>query len=164
MDFEDSPEEAAFRAEVRTFLEAEASPKTGTDADWSRGGMSTDPDEIAVYLERCRAWQRTLYDNGWAGITWPKEFGGRGGTPSESIIFNQEALLFDVTTGFIGAAQQLVGPPILHFGTDEQRKRYIPPMLRGEEMWCQLFSEPGARLGPEHARRRGRCSTATSTS
>jgi alkylation response protein AidB-like acyl-CoA dehydrogenase len=144
MDFEDSPEEAAFRAEVRAFLESQAAPKTGTDADWSRGGMSTDPSETAVYLERCRAWQRTLYDNGWAGITWPKEFGGRGGTPAESIIFNQEASLFDVTTGFIGAAQQLVGPPILHFGTDEQKKRYIPPMLRGEEMWCQLFSEPGA--------------------
>jgi alkylation response protein AidB-like acyl-CoA dehydrogenase len=144
MDFEDTPEEAAFRAEVRTFLEGHAEPKTGTDADWSRGGMSADPQETTVYLERCRSWQRTLYDNGWAGITWPKEFGGRGGTPGESIIFNQEASLFDVTTGFIGAAQQLVGPPILRFGTDEQKKRYIPPMLRGEEMWCQLFSEPGA--------------------
>ncbi len=144
MDFEDTPEEAAFRAEVRSFLEAHASPKTGTDADWSRGGMSNDPHQIAAYLDRCRAWQRTLYDNGWAGIAWPKEFGGRGGTPGESIIFNQEASQFDVTTGFIGAAQQLVGPPILRFGTDEQKKRYIPPMLRGEERWCQLFSEPGA--------------------
>jgi alkylation response protein AidB-like acyl-CoA dehydrogenase len=144
MDFEDTPDEAAFRAEVRAFLEAHAVPKTGTDADWSRGGMSTDPEDTAVYLGRCRSWQRTLHDNGWAGITWPKEFGGRGGTAGESIIFNQEASLFDVTTGFIGAAQQLVGPPILRFGSDEQKKRYIPPMLRGEEMWCQLFSEPGA--------------------
>src|SRR5262245_53276197 len=114
MDFEDSPSEASFRAEVRSFLEAHSSPKTGTDADWSRGGMSTDAKASADYLERCRAWQRTLYDNGWAGITWPKEYGGRGGTSGESIIFNQEATQFDVTTGFIGAAQQLVGPPILH--------------------------------------------------
>jgi alkylation response protein AidB-like acyl-CoA dehydrogenase len=144
VDFDDTPEQASFRAEVRAFLETHAEPKTGTDADWSRGGMSNDHDEIAEYLGRCRAWQRTLYDNGWAGITWPKEYGGRGATSSESIIFNQEVALFDVTAGFVGAAQQLVVPPILHFGTEEQKKRYIPPMLRGEEMWCQLFSEPGA--------------------
>lgn len=144
MDFDDTPEEAEFRREVRAFLEAHAQLKTGTDADWSRGGVSEDPAEVAEYLERCRAWQRTLFDNGWAGITWPKEYGGRGGTPAESIIFNQEASKFDVTTGFIGAAQQLVGPPLLRFGTEEQKARYIPSMLKGDELWCQLFSEPGA--------------------
>jgi alkylation response protein AidB-like acyl-CoA dehydrogenase len=144
VDFDDTPEEAAFRREVRAFLEAHARRKTGTDADWSRGGVSEDPEQAAAYLERCRAWQRTLFDNGWAGITWPKEYGGRGGTPAESIIFNQEASQFDVTTGFIGAAQQLVGPPLLRFGTEEQKARYIPSMLKGDELWCQLFSEPGA--------------------
>jgi alkylation response protein AidB-like acyl-CoA dehydrogenase len=144
VDFDDTPEEAAFRREVRAFLEAHARRKTGTDADWSRGGVSEDPEQAAAYLERCRAWQRTLFDHGWAGITWPKEYGGRGGTPAESIIFNQEASQFDVTTGFIGAAQQLVGPPLLRFGTEEQKARYIPSMLKGDELWCQLFSEPGA--------------------
>jgi alkylation response protein AidB-like acyl-CoA dehydrogenase len=144
MDFEDSPDEAALRAEVRSFLRAHAQPKTGTDADWSRGAVLDDPAGRADYLERCRAWQRTLFERGWAGITWPKEYGGRGGTVTESILFNQEASQFDVTSGFIGAAQQLVGPPILRFGTDEQKQRYIPPLLRGDELWCQLFSEPGA--------------------
>ena len=144
MDFDDTPTEAAFRAEVRSFLEAHAELKTGTDADSSRGAVATDPVEQAEYQARCKAWQATLYDNGWAGIAWPKAFGGRGATPSESIIFNQEARRFDVTTGFIGASQQLVGPAIMRHGSDEQRQRYLGPLLRGDELWCQLFSEPGA--------------------
>jgi alkylation response protein AidB-like acyl-CoA dehydrogenase len=144
MDFEDSESEASFRKEVRTFLEANAKLKTGTDADWSRGAVLGDPDERAGHIEKCRAWQRTLFDHGWAGITWPQEHGGRGGSAAESIIFNQEASQFDVTTGFIGAAQQLVGPPLMRFGTDEQKQRYLRPLLRGDEVWCQLFSEPGA--------------------
>ena len=99
MDFEDSPDEAAFRAEVRAFLEAHASLKTGTDADWSRGNMAEDPVQAAEYMKRCQEWQATLFDNGWAGIAWPKAFGGRGATPAEAIIFGQEAALFDVTAG-----------------------------------------------------------------
>ncbi len=144
MDFDDTPEEAAFRAEAVAFLEAHAQLKTGTEADWSRGGVAADPVAQLDFLHRCQAWQATLYDCGWAGIAWPKAFGGRGGTPSDSIIFNQEARRFDVTTGFIGAAQQLVGPPLMRHGSPEQQERYLPPLLRGDELWCQLFSEPGA--------------------
>ena len=144
MDFEDSPEDAAFRAEVRAFLEAHAELKTGSDSDWSRGGVATDPAVLADYERRCREWQAVLYDAGWAGIAWPKAFGGRGGSPSQSIIFNQEARRFDVTTGFIGASQQLVGPPLMRHGSAEQQARYLGPLLRGDERWCQLFSEPGA--------------------
>ncbi len=144
MDFDESPEEAAFRAEALAFLEAHAQRKTGTDADWSRGAVATDPEVQDEYLRRTKAWQATLYDNGWAGIAWPKAFGGRGGTPSDSIIFNQEARAFDVTTGFIGASQQLVGPPLMRHGSPEQQQRYLGPLLRGDEVWCQLFSEPGA--------------------
>ena len=144
MDFDDTPTEAAFRAEVRAFLEAHARLKTGTDADWSRGGVASDPADQQQYLARCLEWQSTLYDNGWAGIAWPRAFGGRGASPSESIIFNQEARRFDVTTGFIGASQQLVGPAIMRHGSDEQRDRYLGPLLRGDERWCQMFSEPGA--------------------
>jgi alkylation response protein AidB-like acyl-CoA dehydrogenase len=144
VDFDDTPAEAAFRAEVRAFLQANARLKTGTDADWSRGNMADDPEQAAEYLRRCRAWQRTLFEHGWAGITWPKAYGGRGGTPAEAVIFAQEVAAYDVTTGFIGAAQQLVGPPLLRFGTEEQKRRYLPPLLAGDELWCQLFSEPGA--------------------
>ncbi|MEI7592082.1 MAG: acyl-CoA dehydrogenase family protein [Actinomycetes bacterium] len=144
MHFDDTPTDADFRAEVRTFLEANAQLKTGTDADWSRGGVASDLTVQREYQAKCVEWQSTLYDNGWAGIAWPKAFGGRGGTPSESIIFNQEARRFDVTSGFIGASQQLVGPAIMRHGNDEQRARYLGPLLRGDELWCQLFSEPGA--------------------
>ncbi len=144
MEFEDTEAEAALRAEVRAFLEAHARPKTGTDADWSRGAVAEDPASQADYLRRCREWQATLADHGWAGITWPREWGGRGGTPAESILFNQEAAAYDVATGFVGAAQQLVGPALLRHGSVEQKQRWITPLLRGDELWCQLFSEPGA--------------------
>ncbi len=144
MEFADTPEEAAFRAEARAFLEAHAELKRGDDRDWSRGNLSLDPEVEEDYHRRTLEWQRTLYDNGWAGITWPKEYGGRGDSIAHSMIFGQVAGEFDVTTGFVGAAQQLVGPPILKHGTEEQRERYIRPMLAAEEQWCQLFSEPGS--------------------
>ncbi|MCC5952077.1 MAG: acyl-CoA dehydrogenase family protein [Acidimicrobiia bacterium] len=144
MHFRDTAEEAAFRAEARAFLEAHATPRTGTDADWSRDASAADPATQAEFVRRCRAWAATLYDAGWAGITWPRAYGGRGGTPAQSVIFSQEAAAYDVTLGFVGAAQQLVGPPLLRFGSDAQRERFLRPLLRGDEMWCQLFSEPGA--------------------
>jgi alkylation response protein AidB-like acyl-CoA dehydrogenase len=144
MDFDESPEEQAFRAEVRAFLEQHATPKTGTTADWSRGAMADDDEAERLFLERSRAWQHTLHDHGWAGITWPVAFGGRGGTPAEAIIFAQEAAAFDVSQGFFGTALSLVGPPLIRHGSKAQQERYLGPLLRGDETWCQLFSEPGA--------------------
>ena len=135
MDFEDTPEEAAFRAEARAWLESKATPRTGAE------GRSMDkPDHV----ERCKAWQRTLYEGGWAGITWPKEYGGRGGTSMQQIIFNQEQARFDVSVGIFAVAIGMVGPTLIAHATDQQKKRYLDPMLRGGEVWCQLFSEPGA--------------------
>jgi acyl-CoA dehydrogenase len=144
VDFDDSPAEADFRAEVREFLGAHAKPRAGDDGDWSRHGASTDPEVAADYRDRCRDWQRTLFDNGWAGIAWPTAFGGRGGTPAQQIIFNQELARFDATSGFITAAQALAGPTIMAHGTPTQQQRHLGPLLRGDELWCQLFSEPGA--------------------
>jgi alkylation response protein AidB-like acyl-CoA dehydrogenase len=144
MDFEESPEEQAFRLEVRHFLEQHATLKTGTSADWSRGAMADDEKVERHFAEKSREWQRTLYDNGWAGLTWPKEFGGRGATAAQAIIFGQEAAAFDVSQGFYGTALSLVGVPLMRHGTKEQQERYLPPMLRADERWCQLFSEPGA--------------------
>ena len=144
MNFDESPEEAALRAEIRAFLDANAKLKTGTEADWSRGPTDDSEEAALAYIGKCRAWQKTLYDNGWSGITWSKEFGGRGDSPAVAVIFGQEASKYDVTAGFGGAAQSLVGPPIMRHGTPEQQKRFLPPLLSGEEQWCQLFSEPGA--------------------
>ena len=139
MDFDDTPEEAAFRAEARAWLEAHARRKEPDGSD--RLMMQrTDPSHV----ERCRAWQRTLYDGGWAGIAWPKAYGGRGASPIESLIFAQEQAHFDVSTGVFAVAIGMVGPTLVAHGSDQQKQRYLEPMLRGDEIWCQLFSEPGA--------------------
>jgi acyl-CoA dehydrogenase len=144
VDFEDSPELAAFRAEVRAFLDANAELKRGDERDWSRNGAATDPEVAADYRARCHAWQKLLHDSGWAGLAWPEAFGGRGLTAAHQIVFNQELARYDATSGFITAAQALVGPTLMAHGTREQQQRYLGPLLSGEESWCQLFSEPGA--------------------
>jgi alkylation response protein AidB-like acyl-CoA dehydrogenase len=143
MDFDDSPEEAAFRAEARRWLEDHADPRT-SESVFSYVPVDADPEVEAANVRRCRAWQRTLYDSGWAGLAWPKEHGGRGGTPAQQIAFNQELSRFDVPAGIFGQAIGMAGPTIIIHGTDAQRRQHLEPMLRGEAVWCQLFSEPGA--------------------
>jgi acyl-CoA dehydrogenase len=140
---EDTPGEARFRAEVRSWLESNAERRTG-EGDWSMGPRNHTPEAEAAYFDRCREWQRRLYDGGWAAITWPEAVGGRGGTPAEALIFAEEQAGFDATSGYLAASISLIGPALIHFGTQEQKARYLPPMLRGEEVWCQLFSEPAA--------------------
>jgi alkylation response protein AidB-like acyl-CoA dehydrogenase len=142
VDFEDTPDEADLRAEARAWLEANAVPKGHLD-DFS-AGIWTNAYTEDVYVKRCREWQGRLAEGGWAGITWPRAFGGRGGRPIEAAIFNQEQARFGVSNGVFAIAIGMVGPTILAHGTDEQRARYLPAMLRGDEVWCQLFSEPEA--------------------
>jgi acyl-CoA dehydrogenase len=142
VDFDDTPEEAAFRAEAAAWLEANAVPK-GSPDDFSAGIWSTDYSEDTL-IKRAREWQGRLYDGGWAGITWPKEVGGRGGRPIESVIFNQEQARFGVSVGVFTVAIGMVGPTLLRHGTPEQQERYLRAMLKGDELWCQLFSETEA--------------------
>ncbi|MFZ6002594.1 MAG: acyl-CoA dehydrogenase family protein [Actinomycetota bacterium] len=142
MDFEDTPEEAAFRAEARAWLEVNAIPKGHPD-DFSAGVWTSAYGED-VYVKRCREWQGRLAEGGFAGLTWPRAFGGRGGRPMHAAIFNQEQAHFGVSNGVFAIAIGMVGPTILAHGTDEQKQRFLPAMLRGDEVWCQLFSEPGA--------------------
>jgi acyl-CoA dehydrogenase len=142
VDIDDTPEEAAFRAEARAWLDAHAIPKDHPD-DFSLGLWTGAYDE-ATYIERCRAWQRTLFDGGWAGITWPKEYGGRGGKPIHQVIFGQEQARYGVSNGAFMISIGMAGPTILAHGSDPQKETFLPPMLRGDELWCQLFSEPGA--------------------
>jgi alkylation response protein AidB-like acyl-CoA dehydrogenase len=138
LDFDDTPEEAAFRAEARAWLEAHAPPRDPDAPRVSMGGVGP------TYVQQCKQWQRTLFDGGWAGIPWPKEYGGRGGTGQQAAIFAQEQAKFDVSNGVFAVGIGMVGPTIMAHGTDAQKQRYLTPMLRGEEVWCQLFSEPGA--------------------
>jgi len=141
VDIDDSPDEAAFRAEARAWLEANAIPRGAPD-DFADGFFEGMDD--AELMKRSAAWQRTLWDGGWAGIGYPREWYGRGGSVMQEVIFAEEVADFGVTAGAFMVAHNMVGPAILELGTDEQRHRFLPAMLRGDEMWCQLFSEPEA--------------------
>jgi alkylation response protein AidB-like acyl-CoA dehydrogenase len=136
MDFRDSEKEAAFRAEARAFLEA------NKPAKWAHP-FDDDVDEHAL-LSGSKAWQRTLYENGWGAILWPKDFGGRGLGPIEAIIWNQELVRLGLGESIFVVGTAMAGPTIIAHGTAEQKSRYLEPLARGDEIWCQLFSEPGA--------------------
>jgi alkylation response protein AidB-like acyl-CoA dehydrogenase len=139
MDLDDTPEEAAFRLEARTWLEANAEPLAEGEAP---AGFSEfdDPEEI----DRAKRWQARKADAGWACITWPARYGGRGGTPMQSAIWRQEEARFRTPADVFTAGIGMAGPTLLAHGSDEQKRRWLPGMARGEQIWCQLFSEPGA--------------------
>lgn len=136
MDLGLTPSELSFRDEVRAWLKANL-PKKSSHA--IRTGESA-----TAYYAYLKDWQRKLYDGGYTGIAWPKEFGGRGATFIEQAIFQEELALADAPELFGTIGLSLVGPTIIAVGTDEQKKRYLPPMLSGEAIWCQGFSEPNA--------------------
>jgi alkylation response protein AidB-like acyl-CoA dehydrogenase len=137
MDFNDSPEEAAWRAEYRAWLEDNTAAVGGSSADFMEVG---GPDDLA----RARTWQRMKFEAGLTKITWEPEFGGRNGTPMQQVIFNQEEAHFDVPSAAFVIGLGMIAPTIKACGTDAQRDRYLTKLLRGEEIWCQMFSEPGA--------------------
>ena len=137
MDFEDTPQEAKFRTEVRKFLDANAERRKPGTAEGYRTSQSAPGA-----LERAKAWQAKKYASGFAGITWPSEWGGRGGSPIEQVIYNQEESNFAVPRGFFEIGLGMCIPTLATWGTPEQRQRYAPPALKGDEVWCQLFSEP----------------------
>ncbi|WP_372788264.1 acyl-CoA dehydrogenase family protein [Paraconexibacter sp.] len=99
-------------------------------------------DDAAV--ARLRAWQGTLADAGYVGVTWPQEMGGRGGTPAQAVIVDQELEARGIAGPFDFIGIGMVGPTIMAHGSPEQQERHLAPLLRGEEFWCQLLSEPGA--------------------
>ncbi len=139
MDFNDTPQEAEFRAKCRAWLEDNAelkTKKTNSAKNMNVGNKSL--------LEAAAEWQKKKYDAGWAMIHWPKEFGGIGATPIERIIWAQEESKFNVPKGVYEIGLGMAGPVMMEYATDEQKERYLPPMAEGKEIWCQLFSEPSA--------------------
>jgi len=145
MDFDDTIEEASWRAECNEFLAAHASLKPQkADLGQSFWAKVRSPEEEREYGDRCRHWQRTKFDAGWAGLTWPVEFGGRGLTSHFAGIFAEEESRYDLPQGQFAQSIGMAGPTIIVHGTEAQKSRYLSPMLTGEETWCQLFSEPGA--------------------
>ncbi|MDQ0154881.1 acyl-CoA dehydrogenase family protein [Robertmurraya andreesenii] len=102
------------------------------------------PDDEVERGRILRDWDRKLYEGGFAGIAWPKEYGGQGLTHVEDIIFNEEAGKLNAPGGINVLGKLLLGPTLLLFGTEDQKQRFLPPLLRGDEVWCQGFSEPNA--------------------
>jgi alkylation response protein AidB-like acyl-CoA dehydrogenase len=145
VDFEETEEEQAFRVEVRAWFDAHAQRrKAGEQSDHSYMPGDGDPDADDKHVAACKEWQRIVFDGGWAGITWPVEAGGRGGPGWQQRIFNEEQSHYDVATGVFAVGIAMAGPTIAAWGTPEQQERFLPAMLRGDDVWCQLFSEPGA--------------------
>lgn len=128
MDFNDTPEEAKFREEVRAWLEANA--------------PSAEELEGLDMIAQAQLWQKRKYDAGWACIRWPSEYGGRDATPIEQVIWNQEEAKFDVPGGVFAIGQGMAAPTLMTWGTEEQKQKYLPRLASGEDIWCQLFSEP----------------------
>jgi alkylation response protein AidB-like acyl-CoA dehydrogenase len=138
MDFEYAPEQEAFRKEFRGWLAANLPPDLCID----------DPadDRVAStreMFERRVAWQKTMHKAGWVGIGWPREYGGRGASIIERVIWDEEYASARAPV-LPGMGLNLVGPTIIHWGTDQQRAYYLPRILNAEEIWAQGFSEPGA--------------------
>jgi len=140
MDFNDTAEEATFRAEARAFLEQHLEPKPSS-ASSRMGGEDLNAESVAA----AQAWQKTKSEQGWACLTWPSEYGGRGATPIQNLIWQQEEAKFEAPNPFVfSIGIGMCGPTILAHGTPEQKAQWIPDLVSGEKIWCQLFSEPAA--------------------
>ncbi|MDP3906013.1 acyl-CoA dehydrogenase family protein [Novosphingobium sp.] len=136
MDFNDTPQEAAFRAEVRAWLAATAPAHVV-----QQGVTLDDAEEVRLG----RAWQRAVYDGGYAGITFPKALGGRGGTVIEAVVFAEEESRYTLPKGpYIGIGLGMAINVIARHGNDAQKAQFIEATLKGDLTWCQLFSEPSA--------------------
>ncbi|WP_435741673.1 acyl-CoA dehydrogenase family protein [Nocardioides sp. SYSU DS0663] len=132
MDFDDTPDEAAWRAEVRAFL----------DEHKDELGQRAGARELDATVARRR--QALLYDAGYVGVTWPVDAGGRGGTPMQQSIIDQEMARAGVPglINLIGIG--MCGPTVIYHGSEDQKRRYLQRLLRAEDLWCQLFSEPAS--------------------
>jgi alkylation response protein AidB-like acyl-CoA dehydrogenase len=134
MDFDLSPSERAFRDEVRDWLQANVPPP---DEEAEQPGRK-------AWVDRRRAWQKKLHEAGYLGIGWPKEYGGRGATLMEQLIFNSESIAARAPEPINVIGLGMGGPVIMAHGTEEQKQRYLAAMLSADEIWCQGFSEPNA--------------------
>jgi alkylation response protein AidB-like acyl-CoA dehydrogenase len=134
VDLNDTPEQAEYRERVRAWLDGHKGEAP------ARSGSSED----TAYIDSRRAWQRKLAEAGLAGVTWPKEYGGQGRGPIEQVTVNQELAQAGVPGILDVIGIGMLGPCLIAHGSEEQKSRHLGPMLHGDEVWCQLFSEPAA--------------------
>ncbi len=138
MELRDRPEDEAFRAEVRAWL---VSHVVGEFA--ALGGRGGSGDETFGFEVRL-AWEKVLAADGWTCLGWPVEYGGRGASIAHQVIFNEEYVKAKAPGRVSILGEGLIGPTIIHYGTSEQKARFLPPIVAGAELWCQGYSEPGA--------------------
>jgi alkylation response protein AidB-like acyl-CoA dehydrogenase len=139
MDFSDSPEHAAFRVDFRRWLEENLPPEICAD---DAADQRVAPDRET--LEKRITWQKKMHAAGWVGISWPKEYGGRGASFMQQVIFDEEYFRARAPVLPTASALNLLGPTLIHWGTEEQKKRHLPRILSADELWCQGYSEPDA--------------------
>jgi alkylation response protein AidB-like acyl-CoA dehydrogenase len=139
MDFKFSAEDEAFRSEFKSWLSTNL-PKAAKAED----GMDFMRESSADDWKRRLEWHKKMHAGRWVGISWPKEYGGRGATLTQQIIYNEELSKVNSPMLVNGLGIMLVGPTIIHWGTEEQKQRYVPKILSADELWCQGYSEPGA--------------------
>ena len=141
MNFDDTPQEAEFRAIARKWIEANRPDDLMRDL--AAADEIKDRDQrTAALVKAAKAWQKKKADAGFACLTWPKEYGGRAATPIQRVIWDQEEGKYGALSGPFAIGQGMCGPTVMAYATEEQKRRYLPPLASGEEVWCQLFSEP----------------------
>ena len=136
MNFDDTPQEAAFRAEARAWLDANAPKELEAQLSTPAG------DKREANLKMSKAWQKKKADSGWACLHWPSTYGGRGATPIERVIWQQEEGVYDKLSRPFAIGQGMCGPTVMAYATEDQKREFLPPLASGEKVWCQLFSEP----------------------
>ena len=142
MNFDDTPQEAAFRAEARAWIDANA-PRH-LHAQLAAAGYGQSPLPGGDAIAESKAWQAKKRDAGWACLQWPKEYGGRGASPIERVIWQQEEGVYGKLAGIFLIGQGMIAPTLMAFAEERHKQRFLPPLASGEEIWCQLFSEPVA--------------------
>ncbi len=140
MNFDDTPQEAEFRRTAREWLDANAPHELKRELEEAPFGRLQLKSVDAV--DASRAWQKKKADADWAVLHWPTEYGGRGATPIERVIFQQEEGLYGKLSALFGIGHGMCGPTMMAFATEEQKRERLPKLAAGEENWCQLFSEP----------------------
>jgi alkylation response protein AidB-like acyl-CoA dehydrogenase len=140
MNFDDTPQEAAFRAEVRQWIDANAPREF--EAELSKASLGRIKLKKHDIVEVAKAWQKKKSDGGWVCLPWPKEYGGRGASPVERVIWQQEEGIYFKLTSPFQIGEGMCGPTLMAYGSQADKQRYLPKIASGEEIWCQLFSEP----------------------
>jgi alkylation response protein AidB-like acyl-CoA dehydrogenase len=142
MNFEDTPQEAAYRAEARAWIAANAPKDLLPELKQAGYGQLSLRGQDVV--QAGKAWQQRKQAAGWACLHWPKDYGGRDATPIQRVIWQQEEGPYARLSQIFFIGQGMCGPTLMAYAGEAQKRRYLPPMASGEEIWCQLFSEPAA--------------------